>query len=152
MSVVLEISSYYSRCVRTPSSLAALFRHLTLKQFAWFVIFLALRNTTCFSVSRGFALRNGQIEVRPGQQAVLLGIPYDRPVVGYGGRTINTLRLWKAGSAVGFNLGEFNFRVRHCPRTALPQLDRFTALDRQDPANVEYAAALKQVNSGRPRC
>ena len=29
----------------------------------------------------------------------LLGIPYDRPVVGYGGKTINTLRLWKAGTA-----------------------------------------------------
>jgi glycogen phosphorylase len=26
--------------------------------------------------------------------AVLLGIPFDRPVVGYGGTTINTLRLW----------------------------------------------------------
>ena len=26
------------------------------------------------------------------------GIPYDRPVVGYGGTTINTLRLWEASS------------------------------------------------------
>jgi hypothetical protein len=51
-----------------------------------------------------------------------------------------------------FALGEFNFRVRHCPRTALPQLERFTELDRQDPGNAEYAAALKQVNSGVPRC
>ena len=28
----------------------------------------------------------------------LLGMPYDRPVVGYGGRTINTLRLWGAAA------------------------------------------------------
>ena len=32
------------------------------------------------------------------------------------------------------------------------ELDRFTALDRQDPGNVEYAAALKQVNSGKAPC
>jgi O-antigen ligase/polysaccharide polymerase Wzy-like membrane protein len=51
-----------------------------------------------------------------------------------------------------FNLGEFNFRVRHCPRTALRQLNRFTELDRQDSGNAEYAAALKQVNSGLPIC
>jgi starch phosphorylase len=38
----------------------------------------------------------------------LLGIPYDRPVVGYGGRTINTLRLWEAASPDFFDLGEFN--------------------------------------------
>ena len=35
----------------------------------------------------------------PGQcRRILLGMPYDRPVVGYGGRTINTLRLWGAAS------------------------------------------------------
>ena len=28
----------------------------------------------------------------------LLGIPFDRPVVGYGGKTINTLRLWAAAA------------------------------------------------------
>src|SRR4029077_8380753 len=38
----------------------------------------------------------------------MVGIPYDRPVVGFGGRTINTLRLWKAGSATDFKFGEFS--------------------------------------------
>jgi starch phosphorylase len=38
----------------------------------------------------------------------LYGIPFDRPVVGYGGKTINTLRLWGAASPEYFNLGEFN--------------------------------------------
>lgn len=40
--------------------------------------------------------------------ATLRGIPYDRPVVGYGGRTINTLRLWEATSPDYFDLDEFN--------------------------------------------
>jgi hypothetical protein len=34
----------------------------------------------------------------------------------------------------------------------LPELDRFTALDRQDSGNVEYARALAQVNSGKAVC
>ena len=39
----------------------------------------------------------------------LLGVPYDRPVVGYGGKTINTLRLWEAGHArTYFDFGEFS--------------------------------------------
>jgi starch phosphorylase len=44
----------------------------------------------------------------PGRPAVLLGIPYDRPVVGYGGWAINTLRLWDAASPAAFDFGEFS--------------------------------------------
>lgn len=33
---------------------------------------------------------------------------FDTPVVGYGGETINTLRLWSARSAHDFNFGHFN--------------------------------------------
>jgi starch phosphorylase len=40
--------------------------------------------------------------------AALRGIPYDRPVVGYGGQTIHTLRLWEAASPDYFDLNEFN--------------------------------------------
>ena len=61
-------------------------------------------------------------------------------------------RLQPENPEAWFRLGEFDFRVRHCPRTALPELDRFTALDPQDPGNVEYDRALKQVNSGKPKC
>jgi starch phosphorylase len=39
---------------------------------------------------------------------ILLGVPYDRPVVGYGGKTINTLRLWGAAAPDFFDLDEFN--------------------------------------------
>ena len=38
----------------------------------------------------------------------IVGIPYDIPVVGYGGNTINTLRLWKARSIEQFNYRRFN--------------------------------------------
>ena len=34
----------------------------------------------------------------PASPSTLIGIPYDRPVVGYGGKTINTLRLWAAAA------------------------------------------------------
>ena len=40
--------------------------------------------------------------------ATLRGVPYDRPVVGYGARAINTLRLWEATSPDYFDLNEFN--------------------------------------------
>ena len=38
----------------------------------------------------------------------LVGTPYDRPVVGYGGRTVNTLRLWGAATHQDFNFLEFS--------------------------------------------
>ena len=37
----------------------------------------------------------------------VLGLPHDIPVVGYGGNTVNTLRLWGARSAVEFDLEDF---------------------------------------------
>jgi starch phosphorylase len=49
-------------------------------------------------------------ELRPvfGRPSNLLGIPFDRPVIGYGGRTINTLRLWAAGTPDYFDLQQFS--------------------------------------------
>lgn len=55
-----------------------------------------------------FALRDGNLELVPGRPCTLIGIPYDRPVVGYGGRTINTLRLWSATAPDGFDLARFS--------------------------------------------
>ncbi len=37
-----------------------------------------------------------------------LAIPYDTPVAGYGGNTVNTLRLWSASSSKEFDLDIFN--------------------------------------------
>ncbi|MBX3437830.1 MAG: glycogen/starch/alpha-glucan family phosphorylase, partial [Planctomycetaceae bacterium] len=55
-----------------------------------------------------FRLEEGVIRTVPGHPSTLLGVPYDRPVVGYGGRTINTLRLWGASSPDFFDFGEFS--------------------------------------------
>src|SRR3954469_1115754 len=43
-----------------------------------------------------------------GQPFSLLGIPFDRPVVGYGGKTINTLRLWAAAAPNLFDFRAFS--------------------------------------------
>ena len=61
----------------------------------------------CRSVHRS-RFKDGQIVVRRGQATHLLGVPYDRPVVGYGGKTVNTLRLWKAATPSTFDFGEFS--------------------------------------------
>src|SRR5262249_58496605 len=36
------------------------------------------------------------------------GVPHDRPVVGYGGRCINTLRLWAASTTECFDFRRFS--------------------------------------------
>ncbi len=41
-------------------------------------------------------MRNGNLELVPDRPSTLCGIPFDRPVVGHGGNTVNTLRLWSA--------------------------------------------------------
>ena len=59
-------------------------------------------------VGCSFRMENGALRVEPRPGGYLLAIPYDRPVVGYGGRNINTLRLWSATSPADFNFGEFS--------------------------------------------
>jgi glycogen phosphorylase len=53
-----------------------------------------------------YEVREGGLRAVVGKPSVLIGVPYDRPVVGYGGNTINTLRLW-AATAVDY----FDFQV-----------------------------------------
>ena len=43
-----------------------------------------------------------------GRPSSLIGVPFDRPVVGYGGKTINTLRLWAAAAHESFDFQEFS--------------------------------------------
>ena len=59
----------------------------------------------------------GHVETRSGPRGLeyhwldtrpVIGIAYDLPVVGYGGGTVNTLRLWSAKSAEEFDLDDFN--------------------------------------------
>jgi starch phosphorylase len=55
-----------------------------------------------------FELRGGRLQVVRGEPSTLIGIPYDRPVVGYGGKTINTLRLWAAAAPKFFDFQRFS--------------------------------------------
>jgi starch phosphorylase len=55
-----------------------------------------------------FELQGESFRAVPGKPSILLGIPYDRPVVGYGGKTINTLRLWRAAASNYFDFQEFS--------------------------------------------
>src|SRR2546426_777884 len=53
-------------------------------------------------------LREGALTPIAGRPSTLIGIPYDRPVVGYGGKTINTLRLWAASAPYYFDFQAFS--------------------------------------------
>jgi glycogen phosphorylase len=55
-----------------------------------------------------FEVSGGTLQPVVGRPTRLIGIPFDRPVVGYGGKTINTLRLWAAAAHDYFNFQEFS--------------------------------------------
>jgi starch phosphorylase len=55
-----------------------------------------------------FELRAGSLHAIVGKPSSLIGIPFDRPVVGYGGKTINTLRLWAAAAPDYFDFQRFS--------------------------------------------
>jgi glycogen phosphorylase len=53
-------------------------------------------------------MQDGRLHPIRGRPSSLIGIPFDRPVVGYGGKTINTLRLWAAAAPDYFDFQEFS--------------------------------------------
>ena len=55
-----------------------------------------------------FELRGGSLRAVAGHPSTLFGIPFDRPVIGYGGSTINTLRLWAAAAPDYFDFEQFS--------------------------------------------
>ncbi len=55
-----------------------------------------------------FEVRGGSLRVIANRPSTLIGIPFDRPVVGYGGKTINTLRLWAARAHDFFDFQAFS--------------------------------------------
>ncbi|HEY6085113.1 MAG TPA: glycogen/starch/alpha-glucan phosphorylase [Nitrospira sp.] len=59
-------------------------------------------------INCSFELRSGVLRPIVGRPSILLGIPFDRPVVGYGGKTINTLRLWAASTPDYFDFQLFS--------------------------------------------
>jgi starch phosphorylase len=55
-----------------------------------------------------FDLRGGELHIVRNHPSVLIGIPCDRPVIGYGGATVNTLRLWRATTPDYFDFHQFS--------------------------------------------
>jgi glycogen phosphorylase len=59
-------------------------------------------------LNHSIEVREGTLRAVPGRRFTMLGIPFDRPVVGYGGKTINTLRLWAASVSDDFDFQTFS--------------------------------------------
>jgi starch phosphorylase len=55
-----------------------------------------------------FRMDTGNLHAVIGQASNLIGFPYDRPVVGHGGKTVNTLRLWAASTSDYFDFQKFS--------------------------------------------
>jgi starch phosphorylase len=66
------------------------------------------RETVEIKLHCSFELHGGSLRALPGRPSSLLGVPFDRPIVGFGGKTINTLRLWAAATPNYFDFQEFS--------------------------------------------
>ena len=55
-----------------------------------------------------FNIVGGRLHAETGKPSRLFGIPRDLPIIGYGGRTINSLRLWAAATPDYFDFQEFS--------------------------------------------
>ena len=67
-----------------------------------------LDETVEVKLNSSVEIRAGVLSPVVGRPASVIGVPFDRPVVGYGGKTINTLRLWAAAPHDYFNFQEFS--------------------------------------------
>ena len=59
-------------------------------------------------LNTSFVLRDGGLRAIAGRDSYLYGVPYDRPIIGYGGKNINSLRLWAAAAPDYFDFQEFS--------------------------------------------
>jgi len=58
--------------------------------------------------TEGWTDEQGRYRVRWIPERVVLGIPYDTPILGYRNNTANTLRLWRAEAPESFDFAVFN--------------------------------------------
>jgi starch phosphorylase len=54
------------------------------------------------------AMNAGRLQLIPNHETTLIGLPYDRPVVGWCGNTVSTLRLWSAAAPESFDFHRFS--------------------------------------------
>jgi starch phosphorylase len=66
------------------------------------------QETVEIPIACDFEVRGGSLIVITDRPSRLIGVPYDRPVVGYGGKTVNTLRLWAARADHDFDFAAFS--------------------------------------------
>jgi len=66
------------------------------------------RDTVEVKLNCSFNIAGGKLHAEVGKPSSLFGIPRDLPIVGYGGRTINSLRLWVAAVPDYFDFQEFS--------------------------------------------
>jgi glycogen phosphorylase len=59
-------------------------------------------------LSCSFEMHGGSLHAVADRPSTLIGVPFDRPVVAYGGKTVNTLRLWGAATHDYFDFQEFS--------------------------------------------
>ena len=55
-----------------------------------------------------FELRGSTLIFTRNKPSSIIGLAYDRPVVGYGAKCVNTLRLWAAAAPESFDFAEFS--------------------------------------------
>lgn len=55
----------------------------------------------------------GREHFRRESEEVITAVPFDMPIIGYGTKTVNTLRLWQAEAPDGFDLQLFNDQHYH---------------------------------------
>ena len=65
-----------------------------------------------------FEITGGSLRVVPGRPSTLIGIPFDRPVVGYGGKTVNTPAALGAAAPDYFDFQEFSSGISSAPSLA----------------------------------
>jgi starch phosphorylase len=53
-------------------------------------------------------MQHGRLKVRWTDTQQVVGMPYDTPIAGFGGASVNTLRLWRARASSEFDLRVFN--------------------------------------------
>lgn len=59
-------------------------------------------------LNASFEISGGALRPTFGRSSRLIGVPFDRPIVGFGGKTVNTLRLWAARAPDSFDFQRFS--------------------------------------------
>jgi starch phosphorylase len=67
-----------------------------------------VRDQVEIQLNCSFEVREGTLRAISDKPSRLIGVPYDRPIVGFGGKTITTLRLWAARAPDYFDFQAFS--------------------------------------------